>query len=591
MRKTLNNFRKFRNTIFYDIFCYILAGVLSCLAFVPFHLTYLIWLSPIGLFLLDAKYSGQYKKLFLHGVIISIIITTLSFHWMNYMFVVFGNLPIFLSIIIFILYSIVFNIKIPIFLVLFSAINRKLGRHTIWSAGFSVIFSELFTFQIFPWYWGNAVAGHTILAQVVEFTGVIGLSFILFVTSYTVYRLARILFHPNLTHKKRFILYFKFASFPLIIFIIFLTTGYLLFLKWSSIKPISQKKVLMIQPDAPLEFRDGRFKASMERLMRRIEKLAIKGGEELNNPDLIVLPESGVPFFSAHNSTATTSFRPTYWYRFEALVYLLSQRFKTNVYFNEIDAKFKDGQVKKESLRYYNSSALYDPNGNRRGTYQKSYLLAFGEYIPFGETFEFLYDIVPQIGRFLPGTSTDLITYYKTLEKPRPMEKSHLKWSDTSFMSMKKIKEYYSDRVSEIKEDGQFLPLICYEVIIPNFVRKFYKGKMPDFIINITNDKWYGDTIESFQHLELARLRSIEFRRWMVRSTNSGTSVYVDHLGRIVNNVYTGLYESVYYSSKIDIIDSPPTFYVLYGDLLVYTYIGFSFLYYLHLLLLSKRRI
>ena len=66
---------------------------------------------------------------------------------------------------------------------------------------------------------------------------------------------------------------------------------------------------------------------------------------------------------------------------------------------------------------------------------------------------------------------------------------------------------------------GKFLPLICYEVILPEFVRKFYKTEMPDFIVNITNDKWYGKTVESYEHLDLARLRSIEFRRWMVRAT------------------------------------------------------------------------
>ncbi|MCB1191579.1 MAG: apolipoprotein N-acyltransferase [Leptospiraceae bacterium] len=591
MNNILNNFRKFRKTIFYDIFCYILAGVVSCLAFVPFHLTYLIWISPIGLFLLEVKYSGQYKKLFLHGVVISLIICTLSFHWMNYMLVVFGNLPIVVAIFVFILYSIFFNLKIPLFLIIFSAINRKLGRHTIWSAGFSVLFSELLTYQIFPWYWGNAVAGHTILAQVVEFTGVIGLSFLLFVTSYTIFRLARITFHPILSHKNRFILYLKFASLPLFIFLTFWTAGFLLYNKWNTMQPVAKKKILMIQPDAPLEFRDGRFNESMEKLMLRIEKLAIKGGEELGKPDLIVLPESGIPFFSAHNNQATTSFRPYYRYWFESMIYLLAVRFKSNVFFNEIDAKFKDGMISDEARRFYNSSSLYDPNGNRRGSYQKSFLVPFGEYIPMGEKFEFLYDIVPQIARFIPGSSLDLITYYKNKTEVPLFEKPHLKWSDTSFLNLNQIKEYYMDRVSEVEEAGQFLPLICYEVIVPSFVRKFYNGKMPDFIVNITNDKWYGDTIESYQHLELARLRSIEYRRWMVRSTNSGTSVYIDHLGRILNNIYTGLYESVYYSAEIKVIKSPPTFYVLYGDLLAYTYLGFSFLYYLNFILISKRKI
>ena len=61
----------------------------------------------------------------------------------------------------------------------------------------------------------------------------------------------------------------------------------------------------MIQPNAPLEFRDGRsITKTLDDLMMSIEDLAIKGGEGVN-PDLIVLPESGVPFFSANNTRAT----------------------------------------------------------------------------------------------------------------------------------------------------------------------------------------------------------------------------------------------------------------------------------------------
>lgn len=57
-------------------------------------------------------------------------------------------------------------------------------------------------------------------------------------------------------------------------------------------------------------------------------------------------------------------------------------------------------------------------------------------------------------------------------------------------MTMSYLKDYYRDNNVELKEEGKFLPLICYEVIIPEFVRKFAKAGAPDFIVNITNDKW-----------------------------------------------------------------------------------------------------
>ena len=140
-------------------------------------------------------------------------------------------------------------------------------------------------------------------------------------------------------------------------------------------------------------------------------------------------------------------------------------------------------------------------------------------------------------------------------------------------MNLVSIQDYYKDYKIELHESGKFLPLICYEVIIPEFVRKFGESGNPDFIVNITNDKWYGPSVESFQHLELARIRSIEYRRWMVRSTNSGTSAFVDHLGRILNNKFSPQEQSDVSVAQIDIINSEPTFYIKYGDLLSWIYL------------------
>jgi apolipoprotein N-acyltransferase len=132
------------------------------------------------------------------------------------------------------------------------------------------------------------------------------------------------------------------------------------------------------------------------------------------------------------------------------------------------------------------------------------------------------------------------------------------------------VGEYYSSNHSATKEIAKFLPLICYEVIIPEFVRTFHKSGNPDFFVNVTNDKWYGVSAETFQHGDLARIRSIEWRKWMVRSTNSGSSFFVDHLGRVIDNEFTGQESSEYLRKKVGIIKSEPTFYVLYGNILVW---------------------
>lgn len=77
---------------------------------------------------------------------------------------------------------------------------------------------------------------------------------------------------------------------------------------------------------------------------------------------------------------------------------------------------------------------------------------------------------------------------------------------------------------------------ICYEDLMPGFVRRIMAvqdGRRPQVMFNLTNDSWFGDTIEPFVHLALAAFRSVEQRRVLVRSTNTGISAVVDAAGRI----------------------------------------------------------
>jgi apolipoprotein N-acyltransferase len=90
-------------------------------------------------------------------------------------------------------------------------------------------------------------------------------------------------------------------------------------------------------------------------------------------------------------------------------MFILANRLNANVFFNELDASYKDDKRSRENLRFYNSSTVFDPNGERKLSYQKVFLLIFGEYMPF----EFMYALSPQTGRFEPGKSLDLLSIYK----------------------------------------------------------------------------------------------------------------------------------------------------------------------------------
>lgn len=504
------------------------------------------------------------------------------------MLIVFGGFPLFMAIPLFLLYGLIVNWKFGAVMAIISFLKKKGFKHNIFMPGLAIILAEFFTWQIFPWYFGNLAAGNLILSQTVEYSGVYGLSILVFIVSYALYKLPLLRIH-YLKRKYFKKVYGRFMLKPALILLLFIIVGFGLLKKWESVEPVSSKRVMIIQPDGPLEFRDGRsLRETMEELMNRIESLVLKEAEA-GKPDLIVLPESGVPFYSTNNIPATTTFDPVYWSRYEALVFQLANRFKANVFINEVDSTFADNKPSRKSLRHFNNSVLFDPNGKRGEFYKKSYLLAFGEYIPFGEEIPVLYDIIPQIGHFLPGKEQNLITYYQNKQQPPEFKKSHLRWMDSSFMNMDSQRDYYKDYQVEVSESGKFLPLICYEVILPEFVRKFSKSGNPDFIVNITNDKWYGNTVEPYEHFELARLRSIEYRRWMVRGTNSGVSGFVDHLGRVTNNKFTKIGQSEAYSRNIDIIQSGPTFYLLFGNLLVWLYIFASAGYFGYIIYYKKR--
>ena len=151
-----------------------------------------------------------------------------------------------------------------------------------------------------------------------------------------------------------------------------------------------------------------------------------------------------------------------------------------------------------DERKFFNSAYLLNDKGNVQGTYDKTYLLAFGEYIPFGDVFPWIYKLSPNTGKFTPGNHT------------RPLELDGVRYG----------------------------VLICYEDILPAFVRKSMEHQ-PDILVNITNDAWFGDTHEPMIHLALATFRAVEQRRFLARATNTGISAFVDPAGRIMSQTPT----------------------------------------------------
>lgn len=150
----------------------------------------------------------------------------------------------------------------------------------------------------------------------------------------------------------------------------------------------------------------------------------------------------------------------------------------------------------------YNSALMLDKDGVFRGRFDKIFLLMFGEYVPLLETFDFIKSIAPKAtSHFHRGTET--VTF--------PFEHGGETW--------------------------RLGPLICYEDILPDLGRKL-AAKHPHLLINITNDAWFGDTAEPWEHLALSVYRTVEMRTDMVRAVNPGVTAYIDANGRVYHHSY-----------------------------------------------------
>ena len=222
------------------------------------------------------------------------------------------------------------------------------------------------------------------------------------------------------------------------------------------------------------------------------------------SPDLLVWPESAVNFVIPDGV--------------ENVRQQLLGPVTTPVLFGGISRRSEN-----DKRRIYNTAFITDRQGNILATYDKTYLLAFGEFLPLGETFPILYQWSPRSARFTAGSHV----------RPLPFR------------------------------DWRLTTLICYEDIIPGFVRRAVSEGDPHLLVNITNDSWFGDSNEPWIHLALAQFRAVEHHRYLVRATNSGVSAVVDPLGRVVTR--SGVFERASLHAEVAMLQGA-TVYQMAGD-------------------------
>jgi apolipoprotein N-acyltransferase len=177
-----------------------------------------------------------------------------------------------------------------------------------------------------------------------------------------------------------------------------------------------------------------------------------------------------------------------------------------------------------EGPRAYNSVYVIDPDGSIHGIYDKVHLVPFGEYLPFQNLLERfgLRQLTKQVGGFLSGSRR---------------------------------------RAMEVPGAPTMLPLICYEVIFPG--NAVPAGERPGWLVNVTNDGWFGISTGPHQHFQQSRMLAIAEGLPLVRAANTGISGVIDPVGRIVQSLPLGV-EGVLDSALPKAIS--PTIFVAVGE-------------------------
>jgi apolipoprotein N-acyltransferase len=170
----------------------------------------------------------------------------------------------------------------------------------------------------------------------------------------------------------------------------------------------------------------------------------------------------------------------------------------------------------------FNSASIISPDGAWVARYDKIHLVPFGEYVPFQSVFSFAHKLTKEVGQFQRGTERAVFPI-----------------------------------------DGQKVGVfICYESIFPDEVRQFARNGATVFI-NISNDGWFGRYGAPQQHLNMARMRAIENRRWLLRDTDTGITASIDPYGRVVARAPRET--RTYLDAPYDVV-SATTFYTRHGD-------------------------
>lgn len=253
-----------------------------------------------------------------------------------------------------------------------------------------------------------------------------------------------------------------------------------------------------------------------------LSRMAFATREDAERPDLVVWPETAMPFYVQLGGELPARLRE---FAREHAVWLLfggpARETATDVSGDGMKEGAGGEGEKTVDAALRNRAFLLDSFGVPAGHYDKRHLVPFGEYIPPFLDLPLFEPLLQGVGGFSPG-------------------------------------EEYSPLTVRNRQGEQIRLglLICYEAIFPEIARE-HVAAGAEVLLNISNDGWYGKSSAPAQHLYLSIMRAVEQRRWLARGTNTGLTAFADPAGRLWTlggadpESGMGLFENAWLTGKV----------------------------------------
>jgi apolipoprotein N-acyltransferase len=463
-----------------------LAGAATTLALPPFNIWPLPFLTfPVLVWLIDGSATGRFGGMlsaagagwwFGFGYFLA------GVYWIGHAFMVeaktFGWLLPFAI------------IGLPTYLALFTAAATAFAR-LLWAPGATRVLALAVALTMaewlrghlltgFPWNtFGYALATQPVLAQTASLIGVWGLTFI----AVAVYATPAVLADDPADTKRRWL------APVLAVVVIAGMAGYGLWRRDRTPTTfVDGVRLRLVQPNIQ---QDQRFnykqrQVVMDRYAALSDRASGPNATGLSDVTHLIWPESAFPFFLTREPDALAQ---------------IAKLLPDGTVLITGGVRAPETVPTEAVKRAYNSIYVLDHDATILSIYDKVHLVPFGEYLPFQDFLERLglTQLVHVAGGFISGDRR---------------------------------------RAISVPRAPRFLPLVCYEVVFPG--QAVPKGERPGWMLNLTNDGWFGRSPGPYQHFHQARVRAIEEGLPLVRVANTGISAVIDPLGRVVNSLPLG---------------------------------------------------